>query len=47
MKSHHLPELFSFIDSQPEPHILCDRHYRILAANAAYRRSVGESQTFA
>ena len=46
MKSHHLPELVSFIDSQPEPHILCDRHYRILAANAAYRRSVGESQAF-
>ena len=24
-----------------EPHILCDRHYRILAANAAYRANCG------
>ena len=32
-----LPELVSFLESLPEPHILCDRSYRILAANAAYR----------
>ncbi len=31
------PELVSFLESQSEPHILCDRHYRILAANKAYR----------
>ncbi|MBI4985526.1 MAG: sigma 54-interacting transcriptional regulator [Rhodocyclales bacterium] len=46
MSSARLPELASFIDSQPEPHILCDREYRVLAANAAYRRSVGENQVF-
>ena len=37
-----LPELVSFIDTLPEPHILCDRNYRILAANAAYRRSCAD-----
>ncbi|MBS0353670.1 MAG: sigma-54-dependent Fis family transcriptional regulator [Proteobacteria bacterium] len=34
---HPLPELVSFLDTLPEPHILCDRNYRILAANGAYR----------
>ncbi|ATE62721.1 sigma-54 interaction domain-containing protein [Thauera sinica] len=34
-----LPELVSFIETLPEPHILCDRDYRIIAANAAYRSS--------
>ena len=38
-----LSELTSFMDSFPEPHILCDREYRILAANTAYRRSFGEA----
>ncbi len=33
-----LPELMSFIEGLPEPHILFDTHYRILSANAAYRR---------
>ena len=33
-----LPELMSFLEGLPEPHILFDTHYRILAANAAYRR---------
>jgi two-component system response regulator HydG len=47
MKSPLLPELVSFIDSLPEPHILCDRQYRVLAANSAYRRSFGENQVFA
>jgi len=46
MKRPNLTELVSFIDSQPEPYILCDRQYRVLAANAAYRRSVGEDQVF-
>jgi len=46
MKSPPLPELVSFIDSLPEPHILCDRQYRVLAANIAYRRSFGENQVF-
>jgi two-component system, NtrC family, response regulator HydG len=34
---HPLPELVSFLETLPEPHILCDRSYRILAANSAYR----------
>ena len=33
-----LPELVSYLECLPEPHILFDRAYRILAANAAYRR---------
>ena len=38
---HPLPELVSFLETLPEPHILCDRSYRILAANAAYRANCG------
>jgi len=33
-----LPELVSYLEGLPEPHILFDQQYRILAANAAYRR---------
>ena len=33
-----LPELVSYLEGLPEPHILFDRQYRIMAANAAYRR---------
>ena len=33
-----LPELTAFLEGLPEPHILCDAQYRILAANAAYRQ---------
>lgn len=47
MKSPLLPELISFIESMPEPHILCDRQYRVLAANQAYRQSFGEKQLLA
>jgi DNA-binding NtrC family response regulator len=36
-----LPELVSFLDSLPEPHILFDRQYRIVAANVAYRQQFG------
>jgi DNA-binding NtrC family response regulator len=32
-----LPELVSYLEGLPEPHIVFDRHYRIVAANAAYR----------
>jgi hypothetical protein len=32
-----LPELTSYLEGLPEPHILFDTQYRILAANAAYR----------
>ncbi|THF63235.1 sigma-54 interaction domain-containing protein [Pseudothauera rhizosphaerae] len=37
IENRPLPELLSFLDTLPEPHILCDRDYRIVAANAAYR----------
>jgi len=40
-----LAELFSFLETFPEPHILCDRDYRIIAANAAYRRSWPEARS--
>ena len=33
-----LPELMSFLEGLPEPHILFDTQYRILSANAAYRK---------
>ncbi|MCB2018963.1 MAG: sigma 54-interacting transcriptional regulator [Hydrogenophaga sp.] len=33
-----LPELTAFLEGLPEPHILFDAQYRILASNAAYRR---------
>ncbi len=39
-----LSELVSYLDSLPEPHILCDRNYRILAANKAYRRTYCEDE---
>ena len=37
VKSKSLAELVSFLETLPEPHILCDRNYRIVAANEAYR----------
>jgi PAS domain-containing protein len=36
--SSPLPELSSYLEGLTEPHILFDRQYRIIAANAAYRR---------
>jgi two-component system, NtrC family, response regulator HydG len=38
MSSAVSPELVSFLDSLSEPHILFDRDYRIVVANAAYRQ---------
>ncbi|MEO7108246.1 MAG: sigma-54-dependent Fis family transcriptional regulator [Rhodoferax sp.] len=35
--SERLPELLSYLESLPEPHIVLDRQYQIIAANAAYR----------
>ncbi len=40
-----LPELISFLDTLDEPHILCDREYRVIAANSAYRRNFGSART--
>ncbi|MBS1161129.1 MAG: sigma54 specific transcriptional regulator, Fis family [Proteobacteria bacterium] len=39
-----LAELISFLENLPEPHILCDRDYRIVAANDAYRASWVDQQ---
>ncbi len=40
-----LAELVSFLETLPEPHILCDRDYRILAANEAYRANwIGQAE---
>ena len=36
-----LPELVSFLETLEAPHILCDREYRVIAANSAYRKSLG------
>ena len=36
-----LPELVSFIELAPEPYILFDRDYRVIAANKAYRAQYG------
>lgn len=35
----------SFLDGLPEPHILLDKQYRILAANAAYQRQFSPKQS--
>lgn len=39
-----LPELLSFLDNQPEPRIVMDADYRIVAANAAYQREFGSEE---
>ena len=36
-----LAELAAYLDALPEPHIVFDRQYRILAANSAYRQCCG------
>ena len=36
--------VLAWLQSLPEPHILFDRHYRILAANPAYLRQYGQGQ---
>jgi two-component system, NtrC family, response regulator HydG len=40
----NLSELISFLENLPEPHILCDRDYRIIAANDAYRANWVDQQ---
>jgi len=40
-----LPELVSYLEGLPEPHILFDRQYRIVAANAAYARQFGSKES--
>jgi len=40
--SRPLPELISYLEELSEPHILFDQQYRIIAANAAYRRQFSQ-----
>lgn len=40
-----LPELVSYLEGLPEPHILFDTRYRIVSANAAYRRQFGSGRS--
>ena len=40
--SHPLPELISYLEELPEPHILFDKQYRIIAANSAYQRQFSQ-----
>lgn len=41
MTAHFLSELLSFLDGLPEPRIVMNADYRIVAANAAYIRDFG------
>lgn len=44
MTAHFLSELLSFLDGLPEPRIVMNAEYRIIAANAAYQREFGADQ---
>lgn len=44
MRADSLSELVSFLDGLPEPRIVMDADYRIVAANQAYAREFGASQ---
>ena len=47
MTSHFLSELISFLDGLPEPRIVMDVDYRVIAANAAYTAEFGAGQPIA
>ncbi|MBS1140471.1 MAG: sigma54 specific transcriptional regulator, Fis family [Proteobacteria bacterium] len=47
MTSHFLSELISFLDGLPEPRIVMDADYRIVAANAAYVHEFGGDKPLA
>ncbi len=42
MPTSQLPELLSYLNNKPEPHIVMDRDYTIIAANMAYRAQHGD-----
>ncbi len=44
MQHPSLPALLSYLEHQPEPRILLDRDYTIIAANRAYRETFGGQQ---
>jgi transcriptional regulator with PAS, ATPase and Fis domain len=43
MDASQISELLSYLDSQPEPRIVMDKNYIIIAANAAYHSEYGNS----
>ena len=47
MTSHFLSELLSFLDGLPEPRIVMNADYRIVAANAAYLREFSGGEAIA
>ena len=47
MTAHFLSELISFLDGLPEPRIVMDADYRIVAANTAYIREFGDGKPLA
>lgn len=47
MTAHFLSELLSFLDGLPEPRIVMDADYRIVAANAAYIHEFGDTRPLA
>jgi transcriptional regulator with PAS, ATPase and Fis domain len=47
MTAHFLSELLSFLDGLPEPRIVMDADYRIVAANAAYIQEFGDTRPLA
>jgi transcriptional regulator with PAS, ATPase and Fis domain len=47
MTAHFLSELLSFLDGLPEPRIVMNAEYRIVAANAAYIREFGAGKPIA
>jgi transcriptional regulator with PAS, ATPase and Fis domain len=44
MSVSHITELLSYLDSQPEPRIVMDKDYTIIAANTAYRAEYGDGK---
>ena len=38
-----ISELLSYLDGQSQPHIVMDKHYKIVGANAAYRAQYGDA----
>ena len=43
MSDSQIVELLSYLDSQPQPRIVMDKNYTIIAANSAYRAEYGDS----
>lgn len=44
MSNIQITELLSYLDSQPQPHIVMNKDYTIIGANAAYRAQYGDGK---